>query len=127
MDRPAHPKEIETLFFSGHKAKDTNPILDQKHEAKSPSLRTVFWWIHEMKWSNSDLRDSVGSGRLKCQTNSENIELVAKLVKENPKFFLRIIGEVVNVSKDSVREALNKHLDMIEMSARWVHKELTAC
>lgn len=54
-------KENEALFFAGHNAEDIKSILEQKHGAKSPSFKTVFWRVHEVKWGNGDLKDSVKS------------------------------------------------------------------
>lgn len=72
---------------------------------KCPSLRTIF--------------GRYGRQQVKS-TSSENIEHVAKLVKENLKFFLRILSDEVDTTKDGVRKILNKHLYTVKRAlVKW--------
>lgn len=118
-------KEIEVLFFCGHSADQIKGILDQKHGKVSPSLRTVQRWIREVKWGNKELKDSPRCGRPVCAATSGNVERVLELIKENPKYSTRKLGEMLGIGKSSVQKILRDDLDMQRMNCRWTPKTLT--
>lgn len=58
MDRLAVRREIEILFYAGHKSCDIKKILDSRHSSNAPSLRTVQKWIERVKCGDTELKDS---------------------------------------------------------------------
>jgi len=77
----------------------------------------------------SEGRESVAeeerSGRPATSRTEENIENVRQIVRENCRLTVRSTAEQVNIDRETVRKILTEDLDMRNMCAKMVPKELT--
>lgn len=120
MDRVAVRKEIEILFFAGHKRSDIKKILDRRYSSNAPCLRTVQKWIERVKCGDTELKDAPRSGRPLIVTCDKSIDRVQKAIQENPKFSLRALSGHLELSKDTVKKILIEYLGLKKLNARWV-------
>ena len=69
--------------------------------------------------------DEGRSGRPATSRTEENIANVPQIVRENCRLTVRSIAEQVNIDRETVRKILTEYLDMRQVCAKKVPKELT--
>ena len=69
--------------------------------------------------------DEERSGRPATSRTEEKIAKVRQIVRENRRMTIRAIAEQVNIDRETVRKILTEDLDMRQVCAKMVPKELT--
>ena len=69
--------------------------------------------------------DEERSGRPATSRTEENIAKVRQIVRENRRLTVRSIAEEVNIDRERARNVLTELLDMRNVCAKMVPKELT--
>jgi hypothetical protein len=109
--------------------KNPTEIFTQLQEAQlknSPSRATVFRWFREFnEGERTSIVDRPRSGRPSTSVIDSNIEAVSKELTENPKQSLRVLAQVLGISKDAVRRILLDHLDLRKVCSVWVPYRLS--
>ena len=99
--------------------------LDSVYGDSAPSFTAVKFWAAEFKRGRKSLGDGEGSERPKPATDDENIAKVHQMVLDDRRIKVRVIAEVINMSKERVCHILSQYLGMRKLSARWVPRLLT--
>jgi hypothetical protein len=92
---------------------------------KAPSYSTVLRCSHKVQEGNMEIEDQFRSGRPKSKVITENIELVQRLIEEEPHSSISDLVEATTLSTGTIFTILHEELGMRKLAARWVHHELT--
>ena len=84
----------------------------------------VYKWVKHSSEGRGNVTDE-RSGWPATSRTEENIAKVHQIVRENRRLTVRCIAEQVNINKETVRKILTKDLDMRNVCAKMVPKELT--
>jgi histone-lysine N-methyltransferase SETMAR len=122
-------KEMEPIFFRAMMAYDfkrgisAEECAAQLHQAwgnEAPHLRTVERWFERFLANDFDLHDQPRSGRPISVVTKENIDAVAKLIKDDPRITYEEIAEDLQISAPSIHTIIHDHLKLRKVTARWV-------
>jgi histone-lysine N-methyltransferase SETMAR len=97
--------------------------LTQLQEAwgpNAPSQKTVKRWYERFERDDFDLYDAPRSGRPISMVTKENIDAVAKLIKDDPRITYEEIAEDLQISAPSIHTIIYDHLHLRKVTARWV-------
>ena len=87
--------------------------------------KTVYKWVKRFSEGRESVTDKERSGWPATSRTEENIAKVYQIVRENRQLTVRSIAEQVNIDRETVRKVLIVDLDMRNMCAKMVPKELT--
>ena len=117
------------VFIEMRRGQNPTEIYAQLQEAQlknSPSRATVFRWFREFnEGERTSISDRPRSGRPSSSVTHSNIETVSEELTENPKQSLRVLSEVVGISKEAVRRILHDHLQLRKVCSVWVPYRLS--
>ena len=83
-------------------------------------------WIAELKRGHtSTVYDAERSGRPNEAVIPENIKQIHQLVRNNRKWKVHELVDIVKISDGSVFTILHEHLGMRNLCAKWVPREIT--
>ena len=117
------------IFFLWKKDKSANEIHDElvctegEHTA---SICTIRRWIAKFKCGVTDFKkDAKGGCEVHARTD-RNIERVRKLLEEDRRSSIRLLAELIKVSKGTISTILHEDLGLTRLCCRWVPRMLTA-
>ena len=94
-------------------------------EAHMPALRTVYSWIAEIREGTFGLSKKAPSGRPKTVLTDDLTSKGKKLVKDDPRRSVRILGDATGVATTTIFRILTIELQMQKLFSTWVSHELT--
>ena len=94
--------------------------LDNVYKDSALSYPTVVKWVAEFKDPERAFEDASRMGRPSTITADENIEAVEHIVMRDRQIYIRRLAEEVAISKTTVHEIMNNHMDMKKVCTRWV-------
>lgn len=109
----------------GISAQDIQKELKSCLSDRAPQINCVRKWINRFKQGGESLEDQRRSGRPKTAVTPANIRRVAELVEENPHVTYDEIEAETLLHPPSIKEILNKELNLKKISSRWVPHQLT--
>jgi hypothetical protein len=124
--RPMEYDQRVIITFLFNKRCDGNQIMErletQFHE-DAYSLRSVQFWIGEIKRGREDLHDAQRSGRRPIESLTAQIKM---LFDENCFMSARSIAETLQMCHSTFLKHLHKHLGFQSFHLRWIPRLLTA-
>jgi len=81
-------------------------------------------WVKRFSEGRENVTDEERSGRPATSRTEENNGKVCQIVRENCWLTVRTIAEQVNMDRETVRKILTEDLDMRNVCAKLVPKEL---
>jgi len=100
-------------------------MLVQVYGNNAMKKRAVYKWMKRFSEGRESVTDEERSGRPATSRTEENIAKVRQIVCENRRLTVRSIAEQMDIDKETVRKILTEDLDMREVCAKLVPKELT--
>jgi len=100
-------------------------MLVQVYGDNATKKTAVYKWVKRFSEGRESVTDEERSGQPATSRTKENIANVCQIVCENHWLTVRSIAEQVNIDRETVRETLTKDLDMRNVCAKMVPKELT--
>ncbi|XP_050520575.1 protein GVQW3-like [Daktulosphaira vitifoliae] len=89
------------------------------------SRARVFEWHKRYCNEREYVEDDDRSGRpITCSTN-ENVEKIDKIIRQERRFSVRAVAEMVNIDRESVRKILVENLNMKKVCVKMILKNLT--
>jgi len=85
----------------------------------------VYKWVKRFFKGRESVNGEERSGRSATSRTEENIKKVRQILRENRLLTVRSIAEQVNFDRETVRKILTEDLDMRNVCAKMVPKELT--
>ena len=86
---------------------------------------SVFEWHEWFKEGQEDVQDDPRCGQPKTQRKDANVDRVRNLVRSDRRLGVRVIAEVLNMNRETVRQIVKKDLGMRKFSAKMVPRILT--
>ena len=85
----------------------------------------VYKWVKRFSEGRESVTEEERSGRPATSRTEENIAKVRQTLCENRRLTVRSTAEQVNIDRETVRKILTEDLDMRNVCAKMVPKELT--
>jgi len=85
----------------------------------------VYKWVKRFSEGRESVTDEERSGRPATSRTEENIAKIRQIVSEIRRLTVRSIAEQVNIDREIFRKILTEDLDMRNVCAKMVPKELT--
>ena len=116
---------VYTRHGLGIPAPDIQTELTAIHGDASPSLRTIFRWIAEIKSGTFEYQKKSGPGRPVSSTTPEKIREIKSEIEQNCRLSCRELSTIVNLDKSAVYNVLTQHLDLRNVFSVWVPHTLS--
>jgi len=100
-------------------------MLVQVYGDNAMKKRAVYKWVKRFSEGRESVTDEERTGRPATNRPEENTAKARQIVPENRRLIVRCIAEQVNIDKETVRKILTEDLDMRNVCAKVVPKELT--
>jgi histone-lysine N-methyltransferase SETMAR len=126
MEKVPYRFYIRTRTLLGIDATTIHEELTTAYGDHAISYTTVQRWNKFFCEGNMELEDKPRQGRPVSRAIEENIELVRKLIEEDPHSTYEDIEEETQLSHGTVHSIIHKHLHKQKISSRWVPHQLTA-
>jgi hypothetical protein len=85
----------------------------------------VFEWFKLFKDGRADLQDDPRSGRPSTSRNANTIANIREMVTGDRRLTLRMMLDVININKETVRQILHEDLRKRKICAKFVPRSLT--
>jgi histone-lysine N-methyltransferase SETMAR len=95
----------------GKSASETLQMLTEAYGADAMKKSSVFEWHKRFKEGREDVKFDESAGRPKTHRTDENVEKVRKLVRFDRLLSVRILGEELNLDRETVRKILTEDLE----------------
>ena len=92
---------------------------------RAPNLRTVYRWANHFKQGSERLKDADRSGRPITSSTQHNIDLVKKIIDDNPYSTYDEIEAETQLSRGAIERIIHDSLDLKKITSRWVPHVLT--
>jgi len=100
-------------------------MLVQVYGDNAMKKTAVYKWVKRFSEGRESVTDEERSRWPATSRTEENIAKVCQIMRENHQLTVRSIAEQVNIDRETVRKILTEDLDMREVCAKMVRKELT--
>jgi transposase len=100
-------------------------ILTEAYGADCMSRARVFEWHKRFSEGREDVKGDERPGRPCTSKTNENVEKIEKIVRIGRRLSIRMIAEMVNIDKETVRHVLHEDLNMTKVCAKMVPRLLT--
>jgi histone-lysine N-methyltransferase SETMAR len=125
MEKEPYRFYIKTRTLLGVTAATIHEELTIAYGAQAISYSTVQKWSKFFREGNMEIEDDPRSGRPVSKINSENIQLVQKVIDEDPHSTYDDIEAETQLSRGTIYRIIHDHLRMKKVTSRWVPHELT--
>lgn len=125
MEKVPYRFYIRTRSLLGINATTIHEELTTAYGAHAISYTTVQRWSKYFRNGNMELEDELREGRPVSKTTKENIDLVRRIIDEDPHSSYEDIEEETELSHGTVHKIIHEYLQMQKISSRWVPHELT--
>lgn len=115
---------VFTEFHSGISSTEIIKKLTSVWGNEAPSRATIFRWINQCRQDNLTNEKDHSPGRPFSTSKPENVSKVKQIIESDERLSLRLIGEIVDLPKETVRRILHKDLDRRKICSIWVPYDL---
>ena len=91
----------------------------------APSYSTVKLWYRKFKRGQKTVDDNARSGRPITQTTQNIIEIISKLIEEDPYITYDELEAESLLCRTTLHRIIHKHLKLRKITSRWVPYNLT--
>jgi len=116
---------IKFLVKLGKSGNEIREILVLVYGDNAIKKTAVYKWVKRFSEGRESVTDEKRSGRPTTSRTEENIRKFRQIVRENLRLTVRSIAEQVNIDRETVGKILTEDLDMRNVCAIMVPKELT--
>ena len=109
---------IKFLVKLGWKGTGIIQALQTVYKDGAPKKTCVYKWIERFRDGREAVEDGKGRGRPTTSKNSEKIDFVRNLVKEDGRLTIYQLAETVGISVGSAHLILHDDLCLSKLSAR---------
>ncbi|UYV84600.1 hypothetical protein LAZ67_X002767 [Cordylochernes scorpioides] len=109
----------------GRSASETYILMKQVYGTLCLSKSNVFIWHKPFSDGRNTLEDDKHTGRPSSSKTPESIEKVREFVANNRSASLRMMAEVLNINKETIRTILHEDLGKTKVCAKFVPHTLT--
>lgn len=89
------------------------------------SRARVFEWHKRFTEGREEVEDDERPGRPVSSRTEGNVQKISDIVRKDRRLSIRIIADMVNINKETVRQTLHDELNMTKVCAKMVPKNLT--
>lgn len=100
-------------------------ILKEVFGDNAMSRARVFEWHKRFYEGREEVEDDERPGRPVTVRSEENVQKVCEIVRKDRRLSIRMIGDMLNINKETVRQILHDELNMKKVCAKLVPKNLT--
>ena len=127
MDRQKFEQSCATTFYVklGESSSLTYENLQRAYGEHSLSRAQVFRWHKSFLESREQVEDETRAGRLSTSKTEDNVKRVRSRVRSDRRLTLRMISSELNLNRFTVHQILIGDLDMRNVCAKMVPKNLT--
>jgi hypothetical protein len=100
-------------------------MLTEAYGADCVSRARVFEWHKRFSDGCEDVEDDERPGRPCTSKTNENVEKIEQIVRIDHRLGIRMIAEMVNIDKETVKQVLHEDLNMTKVCAKMVPRLLT--
>ena len=111
MEKEPYRFYIKTCTLLGVNAVTTHEELTTAYGPHALSYSAVQRWVKFFSAGNMEIEDEPRSGRPITKTTSENIELVRKVIKEDPHCSYEDIEAETLLSHGTINRIIHEHLN----------------
>ncbi|XP_067949962.1 protein GVQW3-like [Watersipora subatra] len=108
-----------------HSATETYSKIQQAYGDTALSRAQVFRWFKAFSEGKDSVEDDTRLGRPSSVHNDANVERIRELVHSDRRLTVRMIAEQLQLNPVTVHQILTVDLEMKEISAKFVPKNLT--
>jgi len=89
------------------------------------SRARVFVWDKRFSEGREEVEDDERPGRSVTSRTEGNVQKINEIVRKDRRLSIRMIVDMVNINKETVRQILHDELNMTKVCAKLVPKNLT--
>ena len=89
------------------------------------SYTRVAEWVHRFKQGRTSVEDDPRVGRPVTEATDQNIEVIRKLIDENPHISIRYMAFETGSSYGNINRIIHDELKLKKLCAKWVPHQLT--
>jgi len=121
-----HRTNIKFLVKLGKSGNKIREMLVQVYRDNAMKETAVYKWVKCFSEGRESVTDEERSGWPATSRTEENIANIRQIVRENRRLILRSRAEQVNIDRETDRKVLTEDLDMRNVCAKMVPKDLLA-
>jgi [histone H3]-lysine36 N-dimethyltransferase SETMAR len=125
MEKEPYRFYIKTRTLLGINATTIHEELTTAYREEAISYSTVQRWSKVFREGEMELEDDPRSGRPVSKTTEENIQLVRRIIDEDPHSTYDDIEAETQLSHGTISKIIHEYLKMKKVISRWVPHELT--
>lgn len=100
-------------------------LLKEVYEDTCMSRAMVFMWHKRFSGGREAVEDDEREGRPSTSKTDENVEKITEIIRKDRRLSVRMLAEMVNINRETVRQILHNELNMQKVCAKMVPKNLT--
>ena len=117
---------LKFLVKLGKNATECFQMLKNVYGDECLSRTQVFLWHKRFLEGRESVEDDPRPGRPVTASTDENVKKIEQIVRIDRRLSIRMIAEMTNCRKETVRQILGENLNMSKVCAKLVPKNLTA-
>ncbi|KAL4131067.1 hypothetical protein QTP88_008418 [Uroleucon formosanum] len=116
---------LKFLVKLGKSATESFNLLTEVYGDSVLSRPRVFEWHKRFREGREEVEDNQRVGRPCSSKTNDNISKINEIVRKDRRLSIRMIAEMVNIDKETIRQILYDELNMTKVCAKMVPKNLT--
>jgi len=125
MEKEPYRFYIRTRTILGMNAATIHEELTRAYGEEAVCYSTVQKWSKFFREGKMEIEDNPRSGRPVSKITLENIQLVQRVIQEDPHCTFDDIEAETELSRGTISRIIHDHLKMKKVTSRWVPHELT--
>ncbi|XP_015376246.1 PREDICTED: putative uncharacterized protein FLJ37770 [Diuraphis noxia] len=111
---------LKFLMKLGKSATECFNLLTEVYGDSVLSRPRVFEWHKRFREGREEVEDDLRVGRPCCSKTNDNISKINEIVRKYRRLDIRMIAEMVNIDKETVRQILHDELNMTKVCVKMV-------
>ncbi|XP_025415968.1 protein GVQW3-like [Sipha flava] len=116
---------LKFLVKLGKSATKSFNLLTEVYGDSVLSRPRVFEWYKRFREGSEEIEGNQRVGRPCSSKTNDNISKINEIVRKDRRLSIRMIAEMVNIDKETVRQILHDELNMKKVCTKMVPKNLT--
>ncbi|XP_060833661.1 protein GVQW3-like [Rhopalosiphum padi] len=112
---------LKFLVKLGKSATESFNLLTEVYGDSVLSRPRVFEWHKRFREGREEVEDNQRVGRPCSSKTNDNISKINEIVRKDRRLSIRMIAEMVNINKETVRQILHDELNMTKVCAKKPH------
>ena len=125
MEKQDYRFYIKTRTLLGVKASEIHEELTEAYGSQAVSYPTIRRWSKAVEEGKMEIEDQPRSGRPVTEITPDNIDLVQRVLEEDPHSTYDDIEAETELSRGTIQRIINEHLQMTKVTSQWVPHQLT--